>query len=150
MDKYPTIIRICDNQHPWVLSVILGCLASGIRGLTQPPNPLAPLDLFFPPYLRPVYYSALVIGSIAVLLAVWTPRRWAVWKGTVRDRLMLEQIGLWIMSMPLMAYPLAAVSAYGGPIGLGGFIAFLIGVGGLARIIMIIRELRAMSKAARV
>lgn len=139
--KEIALLVVRDGRHPWAIALLLGCIISGILGLVVGPNPRAPVDQYMPPTLRAIYYIVLAVSGLITLIGVWLP--------DLRDRLMVEQIGLWFLCMPLMIYPIAVVTVYSGPLGLGGVISCLIGFGGLIRIIEIMREIRRWHHGVR-
>lgn len=132
------LLMIRDGRHPFVVMLLLGCLLAGLLGIFGPTNPNSPVDQYVLGIWRDVYYWALAVASSITLVGVWLR--------DLRDRLMVEQIGLWFLSAPLMVYPIAILTVYRGPLGVGGSISCLIGLGGLIRVVEIIRELRAWAK----
>lgn len=126
--------------HPWVLAIVLGCLLSGVRGITNPPDPRLAIDrLVGDPYYT-LYYLALIVGGVVLLGS-------STFRG-LRDRLMVEQIGLWIVSGVLLIYQLAIIIRLGSPAGVAASITLLIAIGGLGRIWRIMWELRQLNRGS--
>lgn len=130
------LLIIRDSRHPWVISVLVGCIVSGLIGVLLPPDPRVFLDQFAPEPYRSVYYIALASAGLLTLIGIWLPR--------LRDRLMVELIGMWFIAAPLLIYPIALVVVLGAPVGVGGIVTCTFGIGGLVRVIGILFELRAL------
>lgn len=97
--RRPEILIIRNGRHPMVLLVMAACLASGIMGSVLPPDPsVSIVDRYVPEPWNTTYYITLILSSITVLVGVWLP--------DLRDRMMVEQIGLWFLSGPLLIYPI--------------------------------------------
>jgi hypothetical protein len=124
--------------HPWVLAITLGCFVSGFRGITSAPDERLALDrLVGEPYYA-MYYSSLIVGGLVLLAS-------SGFRG-LRDRLMVEQIGLWIVSGALLIYQVAIIVKFGQPAGVAAVITLLIALGGIARIWRILWELRQLTQ----
>lgn len=129
-------LMIRDARHPFVLSIIGACLISGLVGVLLPSDPHSSIvDRYVPEPWRTIFYTTLAASSFVILVGVWLP--------DFRDRLMVEQIGLWFLTAVLLLYPILiwAWSSY--RLNLGGMIPLLCGLGGLVRILEIRRELRS-------
>lgn len=134
-DHHVTLVAVRNGRHPIVLFVLGACLLSGIMGLLLPADPAASIiDRHVPEPWKSVYYVILAVSSTIILIGVWLPH--------FRDRMMVEQIGLWFLSGALLIYPIVIFVTYSDRLGLGGMISLLCGLGGLARIIEILYELR--------
>lgn len=128
------ILVVRNGRHPIVLLVMVACLVSGLMGLFLGPQPSSSIiDRFVPEPWNTTYYIILLLSSTIILIGVWLP--------DLRDRLMVEQIGLWFLSGALLIYPLVIWTTYSQPLALGGMISLLCGIGGFARIIEILHEI---------
>lgn len=131
-----------NGRHPIAMLVMAACLVTGIMGLVLSPDPAGSIiDRWVPEPWRTVYYVTLVFSGLIVLVGVWLPH--------IRDRLMVEQIGLWFLSGALMIYPLVIWLAYSQRLGLGGMISLLCGLGCIGRIGEILYELRELDKIGK-
>jgi hypothetical protein len=136
------VVVVRDGRHPIALLVMVAALLSGLMGLLLAPDPAASLiDRYVPEPWETMYNLSLVFSSAAVLTGVWLPR--------LRDRLMVEQIGLWFLSGALLAYPTVVWVFYSHRLGLGSMISLLCGIGCLGRVTEIVGELR-MSQPRKV
>lgn len=129
-----TLLVVRDSRHPWVISLLLGCILAGALGVWTAPDPRNLVDQYMHGIWRDVYYWVLLASGLITLVGVCLP--------DLRDRLMVEQIGLWFLSAPLLIYPIAIFASYSGTFGLGASVSCLVGVGSLIRIGSIFRELR--------
>lgn len=135
--EHVELLVVRNGRHPIVLLVMAACLGSGLMGLFMPPDPSASIiDRYVPEPWKTTYYVILTLASIVILIGVWLP--------DPRDRLMVEQIGLWFLSGALLIYPIVIWTTYSQRLALGGMISLLCGIGGLARIAEILREVRAV------
>lgn len=132
------VVIVRDGRHPLVLLVLVACVLAAATGLFGPGNPRSVIDQFVPEPWRTGYY--VILGAAGLLTMV------GVWLRHPRDRLMVEQIGLWFLSGVLLVYPLAIYALYSGTLGLGGVMSCLLGVGGLWRIADIALQLRRWPK----
>ena len=127
------LIVVRNGRHPMVMLVMAACLSTGLMGLFLEPDPsVSIIDRYIPNPWNVTYYIILVVASTVILIGVWLP--------DLRDRLMVEQIGLWFLSGALLIYPLFIWTTYSEEFALGGMISLLCGIGGFARIAEIIRE----------
>lgn len=123
--------------HPWVLAIVLGCMLSGVRALTQGPDPRLLVDQYIQgPYFT-LYYAAVLVGGVVMLSS-------AAFRG-LRDRLMVEQAGLWIVCGALLIYQTAIIIKFGAPLGVAAVITMMIAVGGVGRIGRILWELHLLN-----
>ena len=129
---------VLTDWHPWVLAIGLGCLLSGIRGFTSPPDPRLTIDQYIADPYRSIYYAALAIGALVMLGSM-------AFRG-IRDRLMLEQVGLWALSSTLLIYQSAILVKYGEPFGVSSVVILLIAIGGFGRIGRILWELHLLNR----
>ena len=127
-----------SEWHPWVLAITIGCLISGLRGFTSEPDPRLTIDQYIMEPYRAVYYLALSIGGLVMLLSI-------AFRG-LRDRLMLEQVGLWAVSSTLFIYQVAILVKYGEPFGVSSSVILLIAIGGFGRIGRILWELHLLNR----
>lgn len=133
------LLVVRNGRHPIVLLVMAACLSSGFMGLFLDPDPAASIiDRYVPEPWNSTYYVILMLSSTVILIGVWLP--------DPRDRLMVEQIGLWFLSGALLIYPLVIWASYSPRLGLGGMISLLCGIGGLARIVEILNEVRSLRR----
>jgi hypothetical protein len=135
------VILIHDGRHPLVLLIMAAACFSGILGIFGAPNPNAVIDKLIPEPWRTAYYLLLALSGLVTLVGVWLPK--------LRDRLSVEQIGLWFLSGTLLIYPIAIYAFYPGRLGFGGVISCLVGIGGLWRITEIILELKKLRRALK-
>lgn len=127
------ILVVRNGRHPIVLLVMAACLSSGLMGLFLEPDPSASIiDRYVAEPWNTTYYIILLLSSTVILIGVWLP--------DLRDRLMVEQIGLWFLSGALIIYPLVIWTTYSQRLALGSMISLLCGIGGFARIAEILRE----------
>jgi hypothetical protein len=134
------LLLVQNARHPWVVVVLAACMLSGVVGLITPPNPRTPIDQYVTGWWRIGYYAALVVAGTIVAIGICLRN--------FRDRLMVEQIGLWFLSAPLLIYPLAIFAVFSGAFGLGSSFSVLVGAGGLLRIFFITRELKQWRSGA--
>lgn len=130
------LLVVRDGRHPLVLFVMVACLTSGLAGLFLGPSPSASIiDRGLPEPWKSFYFVTLVLASITILVGVWLPH--------LRDRLMVEQIGLWFLSGALLIYPIVIWVSGAHYLGLGSMISLLCGLGAIARIVEILHEVRS-------
>jgi hypothetical protein len=115
---------------------MLGCVLAGVVGLLSHPTVSNPVDFYLSHANRIGYYTCLIVAGIVVL----TGSRFH----KVRDVLVSEMIGLWLLCGPLLVYPIALFAFVGAPTGVGASIACVIGIGCLARIVQIYLELKRL------
>lgn len=140
-EKPLSLIVVRDGRHPLVLLLLAGAFLTGVIGLIGPHNPQSVVDKLVPDPWRTFYYVFLAAAGLITLVGVWLP--------DLRDRLAVEQIGLWFLSGTLLVYPLSIYAFFPGSLGFGGVISSLFGIGGLWRIGEIIWELRHWRHAAK-
>lgn len=131
-------ITVLAEWHPWVLAIALGCVLSGLRGILTPRDPRLTIDQYIHDPYYSLYYVMLMTGGVVMLSSIGF--------GQLRDRLMIEQIGLWIVSAVLLIYQVALFSRYGEPLGISSLITLLIAIGGLGRIGRILWELHLLGR----
>lgn len=124
--------------HPWVSAITFGCMLSGARGIIRGPDPRLLVDQYIHGPFYTFYYIALLVGG-SILLAS------AAFRG-LRDRLMVEQVGLWIVSGALLIYQTAVIVRFGAPLGVAALITLMIAAGGLIRIARILWELHLLNR----
>lgn len=135
------LLVVRDGRHPLVLLLLVGAMVSGVIGLIGPANPQSVVDKLVPEPWRMAYYVLLGLSGLVTMVGVWLP--------DLRDRLAVEQIGLWFLSGTLLVYPVAIAAFYPGKLGFGGVISCLFGLGGLWRILEIILEVRRWHRAMK-
>lgn len=133
------LLIIRDGRHPLAILLLIAAVVSGAMGLLLPPSPRSVIDQLVPEPWNSAYYTLLGLSGLVTLIGVWLP--------DIRDRLMVEQIGLWFLSGVLLVYPLAIYVFFPGTLGLGGVISCLFGAGALWRVVEIIREMRQWRRA---
>jgi len=132
---------VLGDWHPWVIAITLGCVLSGAVGVVRGPDPRLAIDQYISgPYYR-LYYGTLLAGGL-VLLASSAFHQ-------LRDRLMVEQMGLLIVSGALLIYQTAIFIRFGSPVGVAASISLMIAVGGLIRIARVFMELRQLDKESQ-
>lgn len=129
---------VLAEWHPWVLAISIGLVLSGLRGILTPRDPRLTIDQYIGDPYYSLYYLALLMGGIVLLSSIGF--------GQSRDRLMIEQIGLWISSGVLLIYQVALFSRYGEPLGISSLITLLIALGGIGRIGRILWELHLLDR----
>lgn len=134
-------LLILIEWHPWVLAVTFGCIVSGVRGVIRGPDPRLVVDQYIHEPFFTIYYAALLVGGLVIAAS-------PAFRG-LRDRLMIEQIGLWIVSGTLLIYQAAIILKLGAPVGVIVLITLMIAVGGLVRIGRILWELHLLNREWR-
>jgi hypothetical protein len=122
-----------------VVLILAAAVVTGILGLLGPPNPNSVIDQLIHGPWHSGYYVLLTLAGLTTLTGLWLPE--------LRDRLAVEQIGLWFLSGTLLLYPLAIYVFSPGRLGFGGVVSCLVGLGGLWRITEIVWETRRLREA---
>ena len=140
-NRMVNVVVVRNGRHSMALAVIVACLVSGLMGIFLPADSTSIIDRYIPSPWDTYYFVILLVSSSTILIGVWLP--------DFRDRVMIEQIGLWFLSGVLLVYPAVVWTKYAHHLELGGMISLLCGIGGLARIAEILHELRRLRRYTR-
>jgi hypothetical protein len=130
------MVVVHGGRNPFELWLLSACVLSGLAGLITPGANNSVINKLLPGWEVQAWYAGLLlIGAVALY-------------GAARQKMLVERVGMAIMSALTLLYSVAVLAAAGDR---AAFIALLVAAFSAAcitRVVQINRDLRVLSRAA--
>lgn len=134
------LVLTSGRANPFEVLLLVACTFTGVFGLVAPGSGSRTIDQFIPHPWTVVFYAALFVSAALALAGVFLRMPLA---------LLIERVGMAVLSSLLLVYGLAVYALHGLSVGVAGAIILSFGVAAVLRVVQISRDLAALRVALR-